>query len=56
MDPAKIEVIQNWQAPITVHGVRSFLGFANFYQRFIHNFADVTASLTALIQKEMKFV
>ena len=56
MDPAKIEAIQNWQAPITVHDVCSFLGFMNFYQRFIHNFADVTAPLTALTQKRMKFV
>ena len=56
MDPAKIEAIQNWQALTTVCDVCSFLGFTNFYQRFIHNFADVTASLTALTQKEMKFV
>ena len=56
MDPAKIEAIQNWQAPTTVRGVRSFLGFANFYWRFICNFADVTALLTALTQKGMKFV
>ena len=56
MDPAKIEVIQNWQALITVHDVCSFLRFMNFYWRFICNFADMTASLTALTQKEMKFV
>ena len=56
MDPAKVEAIQNWQAPTTVRGVRSFLGFANFYRRFIRNFADVTAPLTALTQKGMKFV
>ena len=31
MDPAKVEAVQNWQAPTTIHGVRSFLGFANFY-------------------------
>ena len=56
MDPAKVEVIQNWQAPIIICGVCSFLRFMNFYQRFICNFADVTVSLTALTQKEMKFV
>ena len=56
MDPTKIEAIQNWQALTTVHSIHSFLRFTNFYQRFIHNFADVTASLTMLTQKEMKFV
>ena len=56
MNPAKIEAIQNWQAPTTVHDVRSFLGFTDFYWGFIHNFAHGTAPLIALIQKEMKFV
>ena len=46
MDPKKIEAISLWEAPTTVKGVRSFLGFANFYHRFIKNFAEVAAPLT----------
>ena len=35
MDPAKLSAIKDWAAPTSVQGVRSFLGFANFYRRFI---------------------
>ena len=48
MDPKKVEAILSWEAPTSVKGVRSFLGFANFYRRFIKNFAEVAAPLTRL--------
>lgn len=48
MDPEKIKAIKDWEAPKTVKGVRSFLGFANFYRRFIKNFAGLAAPLTRL--------
>ena len=35
VDPEKVEAIRNWKQPTTVRGVRSFLGFCNFYRRFI---------------------
>lgn len=38
MDPRKVESIKQWEAPKSVKGVRGFLGFANFYRRFIKNF------------------
>ncbi|KAL2884602.1 hypothetical protein HOO65_100006 [Ceratocystis lukuohia] len=45
MDPRKVEAISTWEAPKTVKGVRSFLGFANFYRTFIKNFAELAAPL-----------
>ena len=48
-DPKKIEAIQNWKRPITVHDVRSFLGFTNYYRRFIHKYAQMANPLNKLI-------
>ena len=48
MDPKKVKAIKDWQAPTTVKGVRSFLGFANFYRRFIKNYSLLAAPLTRL--------
>src|SRR5579871_549532 len=55
MDPEKVAAIQNWEAPKTVKGVRSFLGFANYYRLFIANFADIARPLTDLMKKGQKF-
>jgi len=55
MDPAKVKVIVKWAAPTTVKGILSFLGFTNFYWRFIRGFSETTAPLTALMKKDAKF-
>ena len=52
MDPAKILAIQNWPTPKTVKQVQSFLGFANFYRRFIKNFSKIALPLTTLTKKD----
>ncbi|GKA74511.1 putative reverse transcriptase domain-containing protein [Tanacetum coccineum] len=46
VDPCKIEVVKNWKAPRTPSEVRSFLGFAGYYRRFIKNFPMIAKPLT----------
>ena len=41
VDPAKVKVIHEWKAPISVSGFRSFLGFANFNRCFIEGFSEI---------------
>ena len=51
MDNNKVKVIQDWPKPWKVKDVQSFLGFANFYRQFIHNYSNLTVPLTRLTQK-----
>ena len=51
MDPEKIRVIREWEAPKTKKRVRAFLGFANYYRAFIDKFVIMTAIFTALTGK-----
>ena len=53
MDPAKLQAIADWQAPNCVKDVLSFLGFANFYRRFIEGFSKIAAPLTNLCKKDV---
>ncbi|GJU29221.1 putative reverse transcriptase domain-containing protein [Tanacetum coccineum] len=53
LDPSKIEVVKNWKAPRTPSEVRSFLGLAGYYRRFIENFSKIAKSLTILTQKSL---
>ena len=48
MDPKKVDTIQKWEAPSTVKEVQAFLGFANFYRRFILNFSKKVKPLNKL--------
>ena len=56
MDPSKVKTIEDWPTPVSVREVQSFLGFANFYRRFIRNFAGLSKPLTSLTKKETPFV
>jgi len=55
VDPAKIEVIEKLPPPINVKGVRSFLGHAGFYRRFIKDFSKISKPLCNLLVKENDF-
>jgi transposase InsO family protein/predicted aspartyl protease len=55
MDPAKVKAIEEWKAPTTVKGVQAFLGFANFYRRFIQDYSPLTAPLNDLTRKDQVF-
>ncbi|CAH9072683.1 unnamed protein product [Cuscuta europaea] len=56
VDPAKIEVIEKLPSPTSVKGIRSFLGHAGFYRRFIKDFANIAKPLTRLLSKEVEFI
>ncbi|CAH9092572.1 unnamed protein product [Cuscuta europaea] len=56
VDPAKIEVIEKLPPPTSVKGIRSFLGHAGFYRRFIKDFANIAKPLTRLLSKEVEFI
>ena len=55
MDPAKVEAITTWSRPTTVTEVRSFLGFAGYYRRFMEGFSSLVLPLTQLMRKGVKF-
>ena len=55
MDPAKVEAVKEWPAPTTVKHVQAFLGFCNFYRRFIKNFGGIAQPLTKLTKKDNTF-
>uniref|UniRef100_A0A0W0FYL1 Putative pro-pol protein n=1 Tax=Moniliophthora roreri TaxID=221103 RepID=A0A0W0FYL1_MONRR len=55
MDPVKLVGIADWEPPQTVKGVHAFLGFGNFYRKFIGKYTHLTRLLNDLLQKNRKF-
>ena len=55
MDPVKVNGIRDWPAPTTVKQLRSFLGFGNYYRRFIFGYGDLTRPLNDLLKKDEEF-
>lgn len=54
VEERKVDAIRNWPTPTTVKELQRFLGFANFYKRFIQNYSSITSSLTSLLKNKPK--
>ncbi len=48
MDPKKVQAVLDWPVPTSVKEVQRFIGFVNFYRKFVRNFSSVAVLLTAL--------
>lgn len=55
MDPRKVETIQNWPTPTCLTDVQAFIGFSNFYRRFVRDFSKIIAPMVGLTKKGVKF-
>ena len=55
VDKSKIEVIEKLPPPVNIKGIRSFLGHAGFYRRFIKDFSFISRPLTSLLAKDVSF-
>ena len=55
VDPQKIEVVVNWKPPKNMSEVRSFLGLAGYYRKFVEGFSKIAAPLTKLTRKDVKY-
>ncbi|SPC62201.1 related to pol protein [Ustilago sp. UG-2017b] len=55
MDPEKVRTVKEWPMPESIHDIQWFLGFANFYRRFIAHFARIAKPLTSLVKPTERF-
>jgi hypothetical protein len=55
VDPAKVKEIMEWRVPTTVTEIRSFLGLAGYYRRFIEGFSKIAKPMTSLLEKGKEF-
>jgi hypothetical protein len=55
VDPSKVSDVLKWEAPRIVSEIRSFLGLAGYYRRFIEGFFKIVKPLTTLLEKDTEF-
>ena len=55
VDPRKVEVVLKWAVPINIFKLRSFLGMAGYYRRFIEGFSIIAGPLTKLLRKDVQW-
>jgi hypothetical protein len=53
--PSKVQEVLDWKSPRSIMQIRSFLGLAGYYHRFIPNFSKITKPMTKLLEKDAKF-
>ena len=56
VDPTNVVTVTNWEVPMSVGEIRSFLGLAGYYRRFIENFSKIAKPMTELLKKDTKFI
>jgi hypothetical protein len=55
VDPNKVLDVLSWNVPMSVGDIRSFLGLAGYYRRFIEGFSKISKPMTELLEKDKKF-
>jgi hypothetical protein len=55
VDPTKVQEVMDWKPPTSIRQIRSFLGLAGYYRRFIPDFSKIAKPMTELLKKEVKF-
>jgi hypothetical protein len=55
VDPKKVTTILDWKAPKDVQGIKSFIGMAGYYRRFIEGFSKIARPMTTFLAKKVEF-